>query len=69
MTSTVFQKDVLKDKVALITGGATGINFVVGKVLGSHGAKLVIMGRRAEVLQKAKEELTKLGITVAVIQG
>lgn len=67
--NSVFQKDTLKDKVALITGGATGINFVVGKVLGQHGAKLVIMGRRLEVLQKAKEEFTKLGISSSIVQG
>jgi len=64
-----FKKDILKGKVALITGGATGINFGIATALGRHGASLALMGRRKEVLDKAVAQLTKEGIKAVGIQG
>lgn len=61
MTESPFKADILKDKVALITGGGSGINFGVAKALASHGASIAIMGRREEVLKEACLELGKLG--------
>jgi len=46
-------------KVALISGGATGIGLAVAKAFLSEGAKVVIGGRRTEVLNKAVTELKK----------
>jgi len=68
MTS-VFTKDALKGKVALITGGGTGINFGIARTLGSHGCIIAITGRRKEVLEKATSLLTKEGITSFGIPG
>jgi len=70
MTSTSpFNKDILKGKVALITGGGTGINFGIAKIFAQHGASLALMGRRKEILQDAANKLTQLGVSVAVVSG
>ncbi len=52
-----FRADVLKGKVAFITGGGSGINFGIATVLAAHGADIAMMGRREEVLTKACDEL------------
>lgn len=51
-----------KDKVIVITGGATGIGFGYAKAFGQEGAKIVISGRRENRLQEAVAELEKLGV-------
>ncbi len=62
MTTSPFRSDILKGKVAFITGGGSGINFGVAKALASHGANIAMMGRREEVLLHACQELEKLGV-------
>ena len=47
----------LKGKVAMVTGGGTGIGFGISKAMTEAGAKVVITGRREGVLKKAVEEL------------
>lgn len=47
----------LAGQVALITGGGTGIGLGCAQAFVARGAKVVISGRREEVLQKAAEEL------------
>ena len=41
-----------EDKVVVITGGATGIGFSFARRFGKEGAKLVIAGRRQELLTR-----------------
>ncbi len=48
-----------KNAIALVTGGGTGIGRAIAKALGSAGFKVVISGRRAEVLEKAARELAE----------
>jgi len=43
--------------VALVTGGGTGVGRAIAKALGAQGYRVVISGRRADVLAKAAEEL------------
>lgn len=62
MTDSPFKPDILKGKVAFITGGGSGINFGVAKALAAHGAAIAIMGRREEVLKNAAAELSKFGV-------
>lgn len=51
-----------RDKVVVITGGATGIGLGYAKAFGKEGAKIVISGRRENRLQEAILELKELGI-------
>lgn len=59
-----FRADILKGKVALITGGGSGIGFEISAQFGRHGASVAIMGRRKQVLDSAVSNLQSLGIVV-----
>ncbi len=54
-------KDTFKNKTILITGGATGLGFSMGKMLLELGANLCIMSRKQESLNAAKKELQLSG--------
>jgi len=54
----MFQSDLLKDKVVVITGGGTGLGRSMGERFGQLGAKLAITSRRQEVLEQAASEMT-----------
>lgn len=47
----------LEGQVALITGGGTGLGLGMSKAFAASGAKVIIAGRREEVLQRATEEI------------
>lgn len=55
----MFEKNMLKGKVAIVTGGGTGIGKEIAALLAGLGAKIVIAGRRQDVLGKAAKELGK----------
>lgn len=59
-----FKPDILKGKVALLTGGASGIGFEISLQFGKHGASVALMGRRNAVLDSAVSTLQSLGIPV-----
>lgn len=52
----------LKDKVAVITGGNSGIGYATAKVLNEKGVKVIITGRRKEAIEKAASELNITGL-------
>ncbi len=52
----MFQSDLLKDQRILITGGGTGLGKSMGRRMLELGARLVICGRRAGVLEETAAE-------------
>eukprot|EP00397_Hematodinium_sp_SG-2012_P058495 GEMP01074051.1.p1 GENE.GEMP01074051.1~~GEMP01074051.1.p1 ORF type:complete len:189 (+),score=58.23 GEMP01074051.1:78-644(+) len=67
--SSPFLPNVLEGKVALVTGGGTGIGFQIAKDFGLHGAKIVLFSRRREVLDKAVQELSEVGVRAIACSG
>lgn len=51
---------MLKDKVAVVTGGTRGIGFAIVKKYLENGAKVVLLGSRQETVDKAIAELKSL---------
>jgi len=47
----------MKNRVAIITGGSSGLGLTVAKLFLTKGANVVITGRNEEKLKKASEEL------------
>lgn len=64
-----FKGDILKGRVALITGGGSGIGFEISTQFGKHGASVAIMGRRKPVLDSAVFALQSLGIQAVGFEG
>ena len=60
----MFEKDLLKNKTVIITGGGTGLGKSMAQRFGVLGAKLSICGRRKEVIDTAVQELKKSGAEV-----
>ena len=57
-TSTIFD---LRGRIALVSGGGTGIGLMIAEGLAENGARVYIAGRRKEVLQKVADEWTAQG--------
>lgn len=55
------KRDLLKDKVALITGGSSGIGYAIAEIFIKHGCNVIIAGRNEYKLRKCCDELVKLG--------
>lgn len=59
----VFQSDILKGKVALVTGGASGIGYGIAHRLAQAGADVVIASRRVEKCEAVAAEIAgKYGV-------
>ena len=65
MRSAVFADGVLDERVILVTGGGTGLGRAAAIELVACGARVVIAGRREEVLASTAGELAEAGSYVA----
>ncbi|MCP4037634.1 MAG: SDR family oxidoreductase [bacterium] len=65
---SVFHQDLLASKVALVTGGATGIGKEIARTLGRHGARVCIASRKRENLEAATQQLCDEGIDCIFVQ-
>lgn len=54
---SIFKDNFLHGKVALVTGGGSGICREIATALATHGAKVCIVGRREEVLKTTCSEM------------
>jgi len=59
--STTFRSDLFRGRVALVTGGGTGICHAIALALGAQGAHVVITSRRVEHLDPAARAIEFLG--------
>lgn len=50
---------ILKDKVVLLTGASSGIGYQLAKDLANEGAKLALLSRRLDILEKLSQALDK----------
>ena len=52
---------MLENKVAIVTGGGTGIGFSIATEMARAGANIVVASRKMEHLEKAVKQVTALG--------
>lgn len=56
---TVFRDKLFAGKVAIVTGGGTGIGKAITKELSRLGCRVVIASRKLDKLEKAAEEINQ----------
>lgn len=57
----MFQQNLFKDKIVLVTGGGSGIGYAIAKQYLELGAVVYIASRNAEKIAKAISELKEIG--------
>lgn len=54
-------RELLKDKIVLVTGAGAGIGKVAAKTFAAHGATVVLLGRTLSKLEKVYDEIEESG--------
>ncbi len=62
---SAFKNGLFAGKLAVITGGGSGINLRIAERFAEQGAKLALVGRKKEKLDAAVQQIEKLGGTAA----
>ena len=57
----IVSSDHLDDRVAIVTGGGSGIGAATAKLLAREGHRVALVGRRAERLEAVTEEIAGAG--------
>ena len=61
MSDSIFVSGILKERVAFVTGGGTGITGGVARALAGAGARVVLVSRKIEHLEAASEVIRNEG--------
>ena len=64
----MFSPELLKDQVALVTGGGTGIGLAIAKRFGELGARVAIGSRNSANLERGSAELRHAGLDPLALQ-
>src|SRR5918993_189754 len=64
----MFDPQLLKDHVAVVTGGGTGIGLAIAKRLGALGARIAIASRNAQNLEEGCAALRESGVDALAVQ-
>ena len=58
---SVFHPDLFKGQVYIVTGGGSGIGRCTAHELAALGARVALVGRKAEKVESVKAEITEDG--------
>jgi 3-oxoacyl-[acyl-carrier protein] reductase len=58
---STFAPTALQDKIAIVTGGGTGIGRIIAREMAKVGAHIVVASRNSDHLNPAAEEIQQLG--------
>src|SRR5579872_1259278 len=66
---SIFRENLLKGKVAFVTGGGSGINLRIAERFAEHGARTMLLGRNREKLDKAAAGIEASGGIAATVSA
>ena len=69
MAQSIFKNDLFKDKIVLVTGGASGIGAQMAHDFAELGATVVIASRKAERCFKAAKSLSEMTGSTVIGKG
>jgi NADP-dependent 3-hydroxy acid dehydrogenase YdfG len=57
--------ETLKGKIAVVTGGSTGIGYAIAKHFADHGAKVILASRQLQRLEAAVKSIGESAVAVS----